>query len=70
MMNIAWTFTTAIVIFAAQRYGPGVEPMCSSPYLPECVEGVFSEVRIASVQQLQNLKRGLWDSGTTELQTD
>jgi hypothetical protein len=34
MMNIAWTFTAAIVIFAAQRYAPGVEPMCSSPYSP------------------------------------
>jgi hypothetical protein len=46
MKNIAWTFTGAIVIFAAQRYGPGVEPMCSSPYSPECVEGKFSEVHM------------------------
>jgi hypothetical protein len=38
MMNIAWTFTPAIVIFAAQRYALGVEPMCSSPYSAECVE--------------------------------
>jgi hypothetical protein len=41
MMNIAWTFTAAIVIFAAQRYAAGVEPMCSSPYSPECVEKLF-----------------------------
>jgi len=43
MMNIAWTFTAAIVIFAAQRYAPGVEPMSSSPYSPECVEKLFGK---------------------------
>jgi hypothetical protein len=42
-MNIAWTLTAAIVIFAEKRYSLWVEPMCSSPYSPKCMEDEFSE---------------------------
>jgi hypothetical protein len=58
-MNIVWIPAVAIVIFANQRLPgslvllvtscsgarPGVDSMWPSPYTPECVEGVFSEVR-------------------------